>query len=93
MVFRISCGFDEFLYDVRRRRVIGVPHAEVDNILARLPCLELERLDFIKDIGRQPIDSEESVIWLHDCCELTKCGDPRTPDRSTRVGRFYAQDG
>ena len=59
---------------VLRRRQVGIAHAEVDDIPARLACRVAHRIDFGDDIGRQALDAVEFVfhdlvnpVVRHDC--------------------------
>ncbi len=47
--------------DVRRRRAVGVAHAEVDDVLAARACRRLHRVDFGEDVRRQAADTVEFV--------------------------------
>ena len=52
---------DQFLDDVRRRRQIGVAHAEVDDVLARRARRRPHAVDLGDDVGRQALDAVEIV--------------------------------
>ena len=49
--------FAEFVYDMPWRRLIGIAHPEIDDVLAALPRVHFERIDFIEDIRRQALDA------------------------------------
>ena len=61
MVPRVLRGLDELVDDVPGRGAVGVAHAEVDDVLAPGPRLDLEVGDRRQDVGRQPLDPVEIV--------------------------------
>ncbi len=50
---------DQLFDDVLRRRLIGVAHAEVDDVLAPSAGLGLQVIDDVEDVGRQAFDALE----------------------------------
>ena len=56
--------FAQLVDHVLRRRQVGVAHAEVDDVTARLACRVAHRVDFGDHVGRQALDAVELVI--HD---------------------------
>ena len=65
VVPRVLRGLDELVDDVPGRRAIRVAHAEVDDVLAPGPRLDLEVGDRGQDVGRQPLDPIE-IVHLSD---------------------------
>ena len=57
MVLRFPGRLAELLNDVGRRGEIGVPHAEVNDVLALGPRLDLEVGDDREDVGGQALDA------------------------------------
>ena len=57
MGVRALCRFAQLVDNVFWRRLIGVAHAEVDDILAPMPRRHFQIIDLIKDVGRQAIDA------------------------------------
>ena len=56
---RVLHRLDQLGDDMRRRRAVGVAHAEVDDVLCRCPCLGLGRVHLGEDVGRQAADAVE----------------------------------
>ena len=56
---RLLRGFDELVDDVPRRRAVGVPHAEVDDVFAALPRRRLQFAGDVEHIRGQPRQSLE----------------------------------
>ena len=52
-------GLDQLLHHVRRRRPVGVAHAEVDDVLAAPPGGCLHRVHFREHVGRQSTQAEQ----------------------------------
>ena len=52
-------GLDQLFDDVFRRRLIGIAHAEVDDVLAARARLGLQIVDDVEDVGRQAFDALE----------------------------------
>jgi hypothetical protein len=50
---------DQLVHDVLRGRLVGVAHAEVDDVLAPRSRLGLQLIDDVEDIGRQSLDAME----------------------------------
>src|SRR5688572_27540948 len=50
-----ACSLDELLYDVIRRRLIGVTHAEVDDVLAARTGACLQIVHDVEDVRRQAL--------------------------------------
>src|SRR5687767_8578763 len=55
MILAVAGGFDQLVHDMVRRRLIGIAHAEINDVLALMTRLQLERLDLRKHIRRKPI--------------------------------------
>src|SRR3569623_2711519 len=55
-------GLDHFIHDVLRRRLVGIAHDEVDDVLAASARLGLELTDYIEYIGRKALDSGKFVV-------------------------------
>ncbi len=71
----------ERLDDVRRRREIGIPDPQVDEILPLLPLLVLERIDPREQVGRQLSDAV-GELDLHGSFSITANQfDDRGPQR------------
>jgi hypothetical protein len=64
MVLRFACSFDELGDNVRRRRQVGVTHAEVDDIFAPVTRLHFHTVDDAEDVGREPFDP----LKFHGIC-------------------------
>ena len=56
MILPLSRRFDHFLDNMIRCRLIGISHAEIDDVLAMVPSFELEALDLCKNIGRKSLE-------------------------------------
>ena len=56
---RVLHRLDQLGDDMRRRRAVGIAHAEVDDVLAGAARLRLGRVDLGEDIGRQAADAVE----------------------------------
>ena len=65
---RVLHRLDQFGDDMRRRRAVGIAHAEVDDVLPGAPRLCLGRVHFGEDVGRQAADAMELAggIGTHD---------------------------
>ena len=48
--------------DMRRRRAVGIAHAEIDDVLAARAGRRLHRVDLGEDVGRQAADAVEFVV-------------------------------
>jgi hypothetical protein len=48
---------DQLVDDVLRRRLVGIPHPEVDDVLAPCSRFGLQLVDDVEDIRRQPLDA------------------------------------
>src|SRR5271165_4180675 len=59
---RVLHRLDQLGYDVRRRRAVGVTHAQINDVLASAPGLGLGRVNLGEDIGRQAADTVE-LVW------------------------------
>jgi len=64
----------QFVDDMLRRRLVGIAHAEIDDVLPRAACRVPHRVDFGDDIGRQALHAVE--IGLHHSLSLLRhdCG-------------------
>ena len=60
----LARNFAQFFDDVIGRRQIGIAHAQVDDVTARMACRSAHRVDFGDDIGRQALDAVKFVF--HD---------------------------
>ena len=65
---RVLHRLDQLGDDVRRRRAVGIAHAEVDDVLAGAARLRLGRVDLGEHVGRQAADAVELTGWIgtHD---------------------------
>src|SRR5262245_59329201 len=52
----------ELLDDVRRRRQVGIPHPEVDDVTAGVARCRLGAIDLLEDVGRQ---APNAVKFFH----------------------------
>ncbi len=52
-------GLDHLFDDVRRRGLVRIAHAEVDDVLAPPPGGHLQVAGDVEDVGRQPLDSRK----------------------------------
>ena len=59
MVGRLDRRLDEFGDNMGRRRLVGIAHPEVDNVLTGAPSLQTQLTDGIEDIGWKSPDSWE----------------------------------
>ena len=59
MCITALCRLDELVDDVLRSRLIGIPHAEVDDVFPARPRLCLQLIDNIENIRGQPLDAGE----------------------------------
>ncbi len=59
VVDRLLHRLDQLLHDVRRRRPVGVPHREVDDVLAGAARRELQVADDVEDVRREPFDARK----------------------------------
>jgi hypothetical protein len=66
MVLALPGCLDHLLDDVRRCRLVRIPHAEIDDIFTALPSVKLERLHLREDIRRKSLDSIKPVTQPHD---------------------------
>jgi hypothetical protein len=57
-------GLDHLLDDMRWRRLVGIAHAEIDDVLAGGTRLRLELTNDIEDVGRQSLDAGEMFVHL-----------------------------
>lgn len=53
------CNFNEFVDDVLRCRLIGITHAEIDDVLAATSRVEFQLVDLIEYVRRQALDTRE----------------------------------
>jgi hypothetical protein len=58
-------GFDQLGDDVFRGRLVGVAHAEVDDVLAAGASLGLQIVDDVEDVRRQAFDALE--VGVQEC--------------------------
>ncbi len=54
-------GFHQLVDDMVRRGLVGIAHAEIDDVLAGRPGLLLQFTDDIEHIGRQALDAPKLV--------------------------------
>jgi hypothetical protein len=54
MILAVPGHLDEFIDNVGRGRLIGIPHPKIDDVLATMPRLEFQRLDLRKHIWGKP---------------------------------------
>ena len=58
---RLAQRFLQLLQHMRRRRQIGIAHAEVDDVGAGIPCGRLGAVDLFEDVRRQAADAVKFV--------------------------------
>ncbi len=75
MILPFTCGFDHLLDNVRRGRLIRIPHAEVDDVFTPLPCFQLQCLNLREDIRRQSLDSIKPVAQPHEVPLTVRAGE------------------
>ena len=51
MVGALGRGLDELVDDMRRRGLVGIAHAEIDDVLAGAARLETQLADRVEDVG------------------------------------------
>src|SRR5436190_7731341 len=61
MVAGVPRRLHQLVDDVLRRGLVGVAHAEIDDVLPSRSRLGLEIVDDAEDVGRQPLDPVEVV--------------------------------
>jgi hypothetical protein len=57
MVLAVFDGLDELINDMAWGRLIGISHAEINDVFAPMSGLQLESLDLGKHVGREPFYS------------------------------------
>jgi hypothetical protein len=57
----LAGDFAQFVDHMLRRRMVGIAHAEIDDVASRAPRRMPHRVDFGDDIGRQALDTVEFV--------------------------------
>ena len=65
VVLGVLGRLDELVHDVLRRGLVGVAHAEVDDVLSAPARLDLHGVHDRKNIRRQPFDPAESLWHRH----------------------------
>ncbi len=83
VVARVLGGLAKLLHGDLRRREVGIPEAEVDDVLAGAPQLQLELVDLGEDVRRQARDAPE----LHQPVFLSAAAMPAIERRSGRRTR------
>lgn len=63
MILAVPDDFDQFIDNVGRRRLVGIPHSKIDDVLAAVPSLEFEGLDLRKHIRGKPF---KTIKFVHD---------------------------
>jgi len=66
---RVACGLGELGHDVRRRRQVGVAHAEIDHVLAGGAGARLHGVHFREHVGRQALQAMKFRV-VHFLCPL-----------------------
>lgn len=56
MILSLPRRFNHLFDDVIRCWLVGISHAEIDDVFAVVTSLELEALDLRKDIGRKSLE-------------------------------------
>ena len=56
MILPLFRRLDHIIDDMIRCRLVGISHAEIDDVLAVVPGLEFEALDLRKHIGRKSLE-------------------------------------
>lgn len=72
MILPLAGRLDHLLHNMRRSRLIGISHPEIDNILTTLPRFKLQGLNLGEDIRWQPLDPIETFAQPHEL-PLTVC--------------------
>ncbi len=73
---RLADGLHQLLEDMRRRRQVGIAHAEVDDVGAAGAGRRLQPVDLLEDVGRQPPYPVKSSIVPATCSSSPR---PRKP--------------
>ena len=63
---RIARRLDQLLDDRRRRRLVGIAHAEVDDVAPGRPGLRLHRVDLAEHVRRQAADPVKNLFAHRD---------------------------
>ena len=63
MILAVPGDFDQFIDNMRRRRLIRIAHPKIDDVLTTVPSFEFESLDLRKHIRWKPF---EAIEFLHD---------------------------
>ena len=66
MILSLSRSLDHLLNNMGGRRLIGIPHSEIDDVFATTPRIELEALYLRKNIRGQPFNPVKPVSDSHD---------------------------
>ena len=82
MVFGLLRRFDQFVDDVRRRGLIRIAHAEVDDVLAPLTRFKLQGLYLRKYVGGKSFNAVKSVADSNEFVRLLQAGP--LPNRFSR---------
>jgi hypothetical protein len=69
------CGLDHLVDNMLGRRLVGIAHAEVDNVFATLARLRLQLVDDVEDVGGKPLDAGELVSRIHRFIPPAGCPD------------------
>ena len=68
MIFAVARRLDQLVDDMGGRGLIRIAHPEIDNILAAVTRLQLERLDLRKNVGRKTVYAIKTLhVYLTNC--------------------------
>src|SRR4029453_10839386 len=84
---RILRGLHQLVDDVPGRGAVGVAHAEVDDVLAPGPRLDLEVGDLGQDVRGQPLDPVEIVHPGDPSETVAECFSPGVAERTSMLAR------
>ena len=68
-------GLDHLVDDMRGCGLVGIAHAEVDNIFTALARLRLQLVDDVEDVGRKPLDAGGIGLSVHRFVPPAGCPD------------------
>ena len=66
MILSLSRSLDHLFNNMGGRRLIGIPHSEIDDVFATTPRIELEALYLRKNIRGQPFNPVKPVSDFHN---------------------------
>jgi hypothetical protein len=86
MTPRIGDRFNQFGDDMRRRRLVGIAHPEIDDVFTGSSRLGLHVVHFIEDVGRQSLYAVKLLI--HDLIQFrldSVCGGFRAESAKPKI--------